>query len=574
MNFYNQLKQRSNKNLLTRELYKQLIRKQKTNPGDEFISGSNAFEYFEGKTIASISIKRLDIFGQTTLDTNGFTEKRLELLVNKTHIHTRQKLIKNALLFNVGDKVSAITFNDNERLLRNIKPIHEAKIKVSLNTNDTNLVNVLVLTQDALPLQIGGRVYDVSSGRIDLNHNNIGGTDHQLINRAYFDRTAKKESGYSGTYRIPNIYKSFISTDIDYHSLYYENYYGIRFYRNFFTPDIKYAGAASIYFFDENPELLINDTLIRKRLDYRQTDIWIGRNFNLNRDYLVKDFRPGINISARYTGRVFNKRPNIYADSAAYYYDINRLLGKLGYSNQKFLESNMIYSSGKTEDIPIGYLIEFIVGMEFDDFKQRGYLGNKIAFATTLKRNFYCYNSFELGSYYNTNTLEQGVLRLYTKAFSPLIKTTGPMFRQFLSISYTQGFNMKSYQYVGLNNEYGIRSWNKSYPVGNYRFSLSSETVIFPKWYFYGVGSTFFTFADIGTVGNSPNLALSQTAYSSLGIGFRLRNDNFVFNSIEIRLSWFPVVPEGKNWSYYISSEQTLNLNDLKPGIPKIIPFE
>lgn len=508
-------------------------------------------------------------------DTSAKSDRKTEILVNNTHINTLPKIIKNALIIKVGDKISSIKLADNERILRKYRAIHDAKIIATINPHDTNFVDLLIVTQDAFPYELGGQVYDVNKGRIDLKQNNIIGTGHQLINRLYYDGSDQKQKGYFGTYRIPNIFNTFIIGEVDYHNLYYKNYSGINFYRDFFTPDIKYAGAFKFYVFDEEPELLIDDSIYRRHLQYRTTDFWVGRNFNLSRDHLTRGFRPGINISARFLGRTFNDRPEIYADSASYYYNYKRLIGKIGYSKQRFYESNMIYSSGKTEDIPTGYLVELIAGTEFDDFKERGYIGSNIAFASAIKKKYYLYNQLGMGTYFNTLGFEQGVMRWYAKFFSPLLKTRGPLLRQFFTMTYTEGFNLKSHEYLNLRNDkYGLRSWNKNSPIGNYRFTFSAETVIFPKWYFYGVGSTFFTFIDIGSTGNSRKNIFKNTTYASIGGGFRLRNDKFIINSIEIRLAWFPVVPEGRGWSYYISSEQTLNLDELKPGIPEVIPFD
>lgn len=572
--FYNQLQQRSNKNRLTRELYGQLIRKQKSNPGNEFLYRTDYFNKFKGKTIRSISLNQLNIFGPTVIDTGLTSNKKTEQLVNRTHINTHSRQIYNSLLFAEGENLQPTILSDNERILRNKKTLHEAKILVTPAQNDSNSVDILVLTQDAFPFQLGGQIFDRNSGKTEVNHNNILGTTHRLINRMYFDRSGNMQKGYSGTYRIPQISKSFVATDIDYQKLYYQEFYGLKLYRNFITPEIKYAGAASLYFYNTQPQILINDSLQRRNLKYNITDIWAGRNFRLSGDHIFKGFRPGINIALRYSAQNFKERPEVFSDSISYYYNTKRIIGKLGYSNQKFYTSNMIYSSGKTEDIPIGYLIEFIAGTEFDDFNKRAYLGSNIAFATTFNKRFYLYNNISTGSYLNASNFDQGIFHCYSKIISPLIKTKGPLLRQFIAIGYTQGYKRKAHEYIGLNNGYGLKSWNKTEPIGNYRFTLKTETVIFPKWYYYGVGSTIFAFYDMGTIGKTPTDIFKTKAYSSIGLGFRLRNDNFVFNSVEIRLSWFPVVPEGNNWNYYLSSEQTLNLNELKPGKPEFVIYE
>ena len=63
-------------------------------------------------------------------------------------------------------------------------------------------------------------------------------------------------------------------------------------------------------------------------------------------------------------------------------------------------------------------------------------------------------------------------------------------------------------------------------------------------------------------------------ALSSIGVGIRIRNDNLVFNTFQIRIGYFPNPPAYSNISpVNISGEQLLKPNNFEPGAPAIIPY-
>ena len=92
-------------------------------------------------------------------------------------------------------------------------------------------------------------------------------------------------------------------------------------------------------------------------LKYNLQDYWLSRSFLINKESVSR-----IIIGTRYTINNVFERPLISPES---YYNLQRykiLLGSAALSIQKYTKTNLIYSYGRTEDIPYGALLKFTAG--------------------------------------------------------------------------------------------------------------------------------------------------------------------------------------------------------------------
>jgi hypothetical protein len=115
-----------------------------------------------------------------------------------------------------------------------------------------------------------------------------------------------------------------------------------------------------------------------------------------------------------------------------------------------------------------------------------------------------------------------------------------------------------------------IRDFPSKNPAGTIYWPRALETLL-SQPLLYGFGITYFSFLDIGTISKKQSQMLKNEAYTGIGAGLRIRNQNFVFNSVEIKLCWFPKLTPENTWAFFASSEQTLNLDRIAPGVPEIV---
>ena len=86
----------------------------------------------------------------------------------------------------------------------------------------------------------------------------------------------------------------------------------------------------------------------------------------------------------------------------------------------------------------------------------------------------------------------------------------------------------------------------------------------------------YFAFVNLGWLGGkTEKLFSNDNFFSGYGIGFRTRNDQLVFKTIEIKLAWYPQLNQGKFSDYYDFSTSDPKVSpNFRPAYPDIIPFE
>jgi hypothetical protein len=64
---------------------------------------------------------------------------------------------------------------------------------------------------------------------------------------------------------------------------------------------------------------------------------------------------------------------------------------------------------------------------------------------------------------------------------------------------------------------------------------------------------------------------LSEKVYSSLSIGFRVRNETLVFSTFQFSFSWFPGMPKGSRIDWFdFSRADRLRLPAFAPQPPEV----
>lgn len=126
-----------------------------------------------GAVIGEIRVVPHDIF-----DTDDPAEDKLPFRVaNALHIRTRTSVVRDALLFKSGDRVSVRTFDETERALRSTRYLYDVKFTV-LAVRD-NIADIEVSTRDTWTLDPGGsfgRAGGANSTRVGIKEYNLLGT--------------------------------------------------------------------------------------------------------------------------------------------------------------------------------------------------------------------------------------------------------------------------------------------------------------------------------------------------------------------------------------------------------------
>lgn len=574
--FYQNLEDRFSRNKFTKELFNLVF----TVPGpkkDTVIVpiASENYQQYAGRLIGEVIIKQLDIFGPNFNDTSKVAKLWIERAVNRSHFHTRKYVIRKALLLKSGERLDPYLLPDNERLLRQLPFIRDARIYVVPRKGNQSTVDILVLTKDILGLAFDFQPNGFNSGRIGLDYLNIFGTGHELDNRVYFNPDFVPKVGYEGNYKVPNVFNSYISSDLFFAHRYTREALGIRLTRRFVTPEIKYAGGIEISTNSEERSFIgpIGE-LTPYRLKYEYQDFWVARAFSFDfKDDKLRD-RSRLVWGNRITNYNHYYRPFVSADSNQQFRNRILYLSSMSVSIRDYYRDKFIYGFGRTEDIPLGYLFDIIQGYEWGEFYNRTYLGMSAAKAKKINKLGYVYLRWELGSYFRAGVAEQGSFKLETRIITDMVQWKRYSFRQLFSLNYTNGFQRLGSENISISNGMGIRGLSGLELQGKQRLTLSLETVAITPFNYLDFRAITFAFADIGFIAGQNQGLLSQKPFQGYGLGIRVRNDNLAFNIFQFRLVYYPILPTNASaFDVDVSGEQSIRFSDFDTGAPRAIEY-
>ncbi|WP_247236275.1 hypothetical protein [Telluribacter sp. SYSU D00476] len=576
---YTRLKERMGKTRLSRHLYRLLFRDvyNRGRVGEVSTIETNPFIPFEGLIIGSISIQQLDIFGESVYDTTR-RGNRLERFVSK-HLHTdtRKHIIRNSfLLFNEGDLINAQQLKDNERLLRSNPTILDARILVTRRAESTWLADVVVLVQDVWSLNVSGGFAGFDRFNLGVDNINVGGYAHSHYNAIRWNaRDTLQRLQFRSIYTIPYIGKTFITGQASFIWERDLKQQSIRLSRPFLTVQTKYAGSLNLghaRIQEYKRPLEDRNSIISYPVAYNYFDVWIGRSFKL----------PGISsqentrfiVALRTNNYNHTQRPAVRADTNKLYWNRHATLASVGFSNRNYRRDVLIYGFGRTEDVPLGHLFALTVGREGTEFGQRGYGGVQYATGNYLPHGLgYLYGMVNIGSYFQGGKAQQGVLGGQLNYFSGLAPLGNSYFRQFINIRYTYGINRDPLEYLNISRNEGIRGVSSVYLLGTKRLTAGLESVLFSTRSLLGFRIAYFLFGDLGLVESNRSLWKSPV-YQGYGIGFRFRNENITFNTFQVRVGYYPNIPDVYTpWRFEGGGISTLQLRDFDIAAPSILPL-
>ncbi len=90
----------------------------------------NNFMPYGGKVIRSIYYNQLKVFGTVIEDTDYSASAKLLRVVNGLHTDTYEWVLRQSLFFKENDTVNAYKMVENERYLRNLPFIQDARLYV------------------------------------------------------------------------------------------------------------------------------------------------------------------------------------------------------------------------------------------------------------------------------------------------------------------------------------------------------------------------------------------------------------------------------------------------------------
>jgi len=532
-------------------------------PDNSYLNGKSEDPYlpYQGKIIRHIYVEPLN-FDRSFTDTSKRDNSLGARIGNRLHKSSRKFVIRDNVFIEEGTPLNAYVLADNERYIRSLEYIHDARIIIDTLQNDPDSVDITVYTKDLF--SIGG-----AGGSNGLNHinstiydANLAGMAQRLDISGLYDYNRNPNFGYGGAYRKDNVLHSFIDASVGYSVMSQSAYTGeeesteyFRLVRQLVSPYSRFAGGLTI---SQNQAYNVYYAPESVFYGYKYTllDGWAGYNIGIKKltatNNTIRDRRF---FAIRYYNRDFSQLPaqvmtmtptGLRTNFDPVYNSSRAVLATLTFFRQDYYKTQYIYGFGTTEDLPYGYNVAVTAGWH-EQFGltdlQRPYAGiNASRYVATGKGDFIQLYLRSGGFLYN-DKVQDGSFLIGATGYSRIVFWNSTKIRQYINFSYTHLYNRVTYAPLYIDNYYGIRGFLSDSVYGTRRLSVQLETEFYLKYKFLGFQFAPFPYGDL-TLITPENAPYSRSSlYTSIGGGVRARNENLIFETIELRAFFFPIAP-------------------------------
>jgi hypothetical protein len=507
------------------------------------------FKPYEGKVIRHIFIRGYG-FEQTFTDTSRRLQYFGTKVLNQLHRKTRDWVIRNNLFIKENTPVNAFKLADNERVIRNLNFIQDARILVTF-VPETDSVDLVVVFKDLFTIggAIGSLGYPPFSFRGNVSEANFLGMGQRIQGGFNLEQNRDPNFGPQLLYSKTNIGGSFVNATASYTQINSDLYPGtpderawfIRLDRPLYAPYAHLAGGFTIGHF-ENFNVYHNVDSVFYKYSYHTHDGWIGWNLGSERFLSNTAVRDRKFVAIRYFRNDFDSIPKqIGKDNFNFRFNSREAaLASFTFFRQDFYKTNYIYGFGTTEDIPIGYNVAFTGGWYRQLYLDRPYVGVDANEFVVSKRGAFIQFFLRSGTFLRKGKLEDASTLVGASYYSPLFVFPAVKIRQYINFSYTRQFNRLGIDPLTLNNVFGLRYFSGDSTFGSQRMTLHSETTLFLNYKFLGFKFAPFAFGDLSFLTPEVGHFDKSSLYHGIGAGIRARNENLVFNTIELRMVYFP----------------------------------
>ena len=506
---------------------------------------------YTGKRINSITIEQHNFF--TSIDSKESNIKDLfSRIGNKINSNSNIRAIRENLFFKEWDLFDPSIIAYNEKWLRDLSYIQDAKITAIITPYDTNQIDLVVVTKDLF--SYGGEILinNKNSYSAKLNNINLGGTGNGVQVSQNFDNSRSPKSGWGYDFRLNNLLGSFISLNAgieDYGNNMANNAYSaqkkyISVQRPILHPNSKWLGGMEyLEAVNENVYPSRWDSIFNKALNYnlKHKDIWIGYQLTKKKG-LINNNEDRQFIQYRHLENNFKERPIEYQLQLDRNYQ-NLIADFISFTivRQSVYRTRYLYGLGRYEDLPIGRSLTWTTGKYQIEQDHAPYLGFKFEQYKLTKQENYTHIIANIASSYMNQSLQDFRFLASLEQFSKLkYLDNGFGYRQILNLSFTQTLKNKYNEALRINSIYGIPQLNKEQIKGGTRISTNWETVFYNNRALWGFKSAPFVFGNLTYIRTVGEPILKGDLFSSIGSGLRIRNENLIFGTIELKGFYFP----------------------------------
>jgi hypothetical protein len=385
--------------------------------------------------------------------------------------------------------------------------------------------------------------------RTDITENNFLGFGHEFRN-AYSRNLTYGIDSFNTNYSIPNIRNTYVNSKLHFGIDGYGNYLGsLAIDRPFFSPLAKWAGGVSFAIQNKNDSLKdMSSVYVPVKMKFTTQDYWAGKAILLFKDNPEDESITNLILAARYFRVRYSEKPSELIDPLHIYSNEDFYLAGIGISSREYVQDRYIFKFGVIEDVPEGRVYGLTGGYQVRNNSGRMYLGLRFSFGNYYKWG-YISPSFEYGTFFHSSHAEQGTFTAGINYFTGLFEIGRWKFREFLKPQVTIGINRFAYDSLTINEinrvkgGNGLDGFNSPSLSGTQRLLFTLQTQSYAPYNLLGFHFGPYLICSLGMLGDASDGFKNSKVYSQLGLGVLIKNENLVFNSFQISISFYPVIP-------------------------------
>lgn len=514
---------------------------------------------YEGKVIRSITTRQLD-FNVSISDTSNeflyFVYFGTKIL-NSIHATTHDKTIRRNLYLREGELMNAYLIADNERYLRTVGYIQDSRIIVNKRTSTDDSIDLIVITKDLLEYVPSTGGIGPTRQRVGLANNNLFGTGQSASFSFLHDTKRSPSMGLQFGYGYNSLMSSFINLSVNasrinkniYDRREDEENFLISLERPLVSQYKRLAGGFSVgkgRSLNMYPNYYGGDYY---SYDYGLVDAWMGYNIGAKKYLNDKKLHIKKFFSLRYFNTTFFETPhqvneNIYDQR---FNSKQGIIAGLTLFRQYYYKTKYIYGFGITEDVPAGFNVSINAGWYKQLDLSRPYLGvDAYRYFVSHNRDIGCLFA-RTGGFLHGGSLEDIGVLYGASLFTRIIPIGNIKWRQYFRASYATILNRVALDPLRINNNLGLQNFNSDLASGDRRLAFRAESAFFLQQKYFGFKFSPFLTGDFIYLGDNNSKIDASGVFYGVGGGFRTRNENLIFGTIEMRGIVYPRKVQGEN---------------------------
>ena len=539
------------------------------------IKSEDLFMPYTGRIIRRIIINHIG-FDKNMLDTTRSIKNTVTRIGNALHSNTKAWVIRDNLFVEEGKPLNPYKLADNERYLRDLPFILDARITLKRAGRDS--IDVVVTTRDVFSIGASFSPRSATRYKFKVRDVNLAGWGQQVQFNGLVQSDRDPPFGPEIIYTKSSVFGSLINlsagiTSLDNGSSYgQENEYAayLRLDRPLVSPYSRLAGAFELSRNWSRNVFLVSDTLFRS-YEYDITDFWIGYNIGINNAFKNRNRHF---ISVRSFNQEFVGRPTQPIEALnPIYNNKTYVLGQFTFFHQNFYKTRYIYGFGRTEDVPYGQTISLLGGWVKQLNFNRLYVGTDLERSVANRKGDFYQYALRTEAYRYKHEFQDISFLLSASINTRLYVHRRVKLRQYVRASYTEIFKPTINLPLLLNNDFGVKGLKSDSVRGVKRLGLHAETVFYTNWKLLGFRFAPLTFSDIAFMSKKNQHVFYNEPYYGIGVGIRTRNENLVFGTIEARCTFYPRKEDGEYIRLSIRSNLRIKYSGSLVKPPDLIKY-